>query len=102
MECNFVILKLIPLVLQYGSRLERWEYCDNIWNKEDYVMVRKCKPNIMAASSYKHHGSSGACYAFGNKADYRMIEGVSVGTFTNVRVKNEMKQKAVDHESEVM
>jgi len=65
-------------------------------------IIKKCKPNIIAAPSYKHHGSSGACYAFGNKADYRMIEGVSVGTFTNVSVQNEMIQKAIDNESEVV
>ena len=36
----------------------------------------------MEAASYKHHGSSGECYAFGNKANYGLINNSSVSIFT--------------------
>ena len=44
---------------------------EKVWNKDDYEMVRKCKPNIM--NSFHHHGSISDYFAFGNKKSFGMI-----------------------------
>lgn len=69
------------------------------YNKFVDERMKKYKPNIMVAPNYIHHSAPGACCAFGNNMDYCMIIGVPIDTFTNVIVKNEMKQKAIEHES---
>ena len=45
---------------------------EKIWNKSDFIIARKCKPNIM--NSFHHHGSIGNCYSFGNKGNYAIVE----------------------------
>lgn len=43
---------------------------DKIWNKDNFCMAQKCKPNIM--DCFYCHGSIGNCYLFGNKTNYLM------------------------------
>ena len=51
------------------------------WDNSIRTLAKKCKPNIL--KGYDHHGSSGECYAFGNKPHYGMVEKVSVSVFVN-------------------
>ena len=67
---------------------------DKIWNKSDFIIARKCKPNIM--NSFHHHGSIGYYYSFGNKANYAIVDGSSVGVYSNIKNKNEIKQDVID------
>lgn len=58
---------------------------DMKWNDLIRKKIITCKPNILVV--YDHHGSSGECYAFGNKPHYGMVEKSSISTYVNKRSK---------------
>ena len=63
-------------------------------------MVKSCKPNIM--DSLHHHGSIGNYYAFGNKANYGMVNKSSVGVYSNKKSKNPIKQKEINNKADAI
>ena len=73
---------------------------DKVWNKQDFVMVKKCKPNIM--DSFHHHGSLGNYYSFGNKANYGMVDTSSVGVYSNKKSKNPIKQQEITKKADAI
>ena len=62
-----------------------------------YNDVRSCKPSVL--QSYDHHGSKGACFLFGNKPFYGIVNNNSVGIYTNLKRKNIGKQMIIDKKS---
>ena len=107
--CKDECLKLIPNIIKFSSCLSKLsgkkkqksiemsgklvlfiaveprgstQTCVNkIWNKDDFIMARKCKPNIM--ESFNHHGSIGYYCSFGNKANYGIVDKSSVGVYSD-------------------
>ena len=49
---------------------------DIVWQNESYDKVKKCKLNVL--QSYDHHSLKSACFLFGNKPLYGMIDNSSV------------------------
>ena len=64
------------------------------WGKEFFKVLSVCKNNVL--QTYNHHGTSGKCFSFGNKPDYRNIDGVSVSTYSAKKCKDESKQSFID------
>ena len=63
------------------------------WNKNDYIMVQKCKPNIM--NLFHHHGSTGKYFAFGNKGSFGTTNKSSIGSYSNKTYCNPQKKLKV-------
>ena len=53
------------------------------WDYTLYKKIKKCKPNILGGKKKKHHGSTGYYYSFGNRGDYKTLDGVSVTTYAS-------------------
>ena len=79
------------LLLAVLPKLNTKMSSEKVWSKEDYVMVKLCKPSIM--DSLHHHGSTGNYYAFGNKANYAMVNKSSVGLYSNKKSKIQLSNK---------
>ena len=82
------------VVLMVGTlaRVSKIIAYDSFHKESIRTTIKRCKPNIMVSPSYKHHGSSGDYYAFGNKTNYGLIDDSSVGIFTIINSKNKNKQ----------
>ena len=45
--------------------------------------IKRCKPNILGGKKKKHNGSTGHYYSFGNRGDYKTVDGCSVTTYVS-------------------
>ena len=70
---------------------------DGTWENKLYDKVRSCKPNVF--KSYDHHGFKGACFSFGNKPFYGIVNNNSVGVYMNLKHDNQEKQRLIDEKS---
>ena len=80
--------RIVVLMVGVLAKSHEMDQSDVYFDESVRKNVKQCKPNIMAATSYQHHGSSGECFAFGNKANYGLIVNSSVSTFTTKKSKN--------------
>jgi len=64
------------------------------WNKEDFVLIKKCKPNILQSSN--HHQSTGYYASFGNKGSYEMQNQSSVGQYATKKNTKLEKQRIIN------
>ena len=73
-QSGIVVLMIaaVPRVKRDTSQLIVFDDCL-------YTEVKKCKPDIK--KSFDHFCSTGEVYAFGNKADYKVVNNSSVGEF---------------------
>lgn len=68
----------------------------NEWDNDTLKMIKSCDPD---SKTYDHHGSTGSCYAFGNKPSYSMVDDRSVGVYTNKKSKDDDKQDTINNKA---
>ena len=56
----------------------------NMWDADDFKLLKKCKRNIIRKTN-DHHGSVGHYFSFGNRANFKKTNKSSVGTYATRR-----------------
>ena len=51
------------------------------WNKEDFILLKRCKNNIIKKNN-NHHNSIGHYFSFGNKAKFEVKDDSSIGLYS--------------------
>ena len=57
------------------------------WGYEHFKCMKESKPNIIGGS-LEHFGSEGHYYSYGNKGNFGIVDGSSVGQYVNKKYKN--------------
>ena len=68
-----------------------------VWIHDDFVHIKKCKPNILQSSN--HHGSTGYYASFGNKGSFDKAVSSSVGQYTCKKRTRLSKQLQVNRDT---
>ena len=61
------------------------------WGNEHFKAIKQSKPNIIGASM-GHSGSEGHYYSYGNKGNFGIVDGSSVGQYVIEPYKNNHSQ----------
>ena len=77
------IVVLLLCKLERGGKKTGWS-----WGEEHYNVIKKSKPNIIGASM-GHFGSEGNYYSYGNKGNFGIVDGSSVGQYVVKSFKKE-------------
>ena len=62
------------------------------WGDEHFKCMKQSKPNIIGGS-LAHFGSEGYYYSYGNKGNFGIVDGSSVGQYVNKKYKNATRTK---------
>ena len=69
------------IVVLLVCKLDRsHERTGRAWGKEHYIAIKQSKPNIIG-SNMGHFGSEGHYYSHGNKGNFGIVDGSSVGQY---------------------
>ena len=72
---------------------------DYTWNNDDYRIIKKSKPNILAKNT--HHESNGFYASYGNKGSFTKSTNSSIGQYANKWTSSKEKKVHLDYFADV-
>lgn len=84
-EVTTGIILLLYCVDDHQCHVTGWE-----WNQMVFKAIKTSKNNVITKKN-NHNGSSGFYYSYGNRGNFGMIDGSSVGQYSHKKFKNDNK-----------
>ena len=72
---------------------------ENTWTEDDYRIIKKSKPNILAKNT--HHESNGFYASYGNKGSFNKSINSSIGQYANKWTSSKEKKVHLDYFADV-